>query len=61
MLRGMSEMHVGAIGFDAVVEVEDDDWERAVRKASGFSVRDLAPRRRGSRRRLIGEVARERA
>ena len=45
MLRGMSEMPVGAIGFDAVGEVEDDDWERAVEKARGFSVRDLASAR----------------
>ena len=42
MLRGMSETHVGAIGLDVVVEVEDDDRERVVRKAGGVSVRDLA-------------------
>ena len=30
MLRRMSEMPVGTIGFEAIGEVEDDDWEQAV-------------------------------
>ena len=30
MLRRMENMPAGTIGFEAVGEVEDDDWERAV-------------------------------
>jgi hypothetical protein len=30
MLRRMDEMPAGTIGFEAVGEVEDDDWEQAV-------------------------------
>jgi hypothetical protein len=30
MLKRMSEMPAGAMGFEAVGEVEDDDWEHAV-------------------------------
>lgn len=30
MLRHMSEMPAGTIGFEAVGEVEDDDWEKTV-------------------------------
>jgi hypothetical protein len=30
MLRQMTDMPVGTIGFEAVGEVEDDDWEDAV-------------------------------
>ena len=30
MLRRMQEMPAGTLGFEAVGEVEDDDWERAV-------------------------------
>ena len=30
MLRRMSDMPVGTIGFEAVGEVDDDDWERSV-------------------------------
>ena len=30
MLRRMEEMPAGTIGFEAVGEVEDDDWEKAV-------------------------------
>jgi hypothetical protein len=30
MLRQMSHMPAGTIGFEAVGEVEDDDWEHAV-------------------------------
>lgn len=30
MLRRMTDMPLGTIGFEAVGEVEDDDWEEAV-------------------------------
>ena len=30
MLRRIDDMPVGTVGFEAVGEVEDDDWERAV-------------------------------
>ena len=30
MLRPVSDMPIGTIGFEAVGEVEDDDWEHAV-------------------------------
>jgi hypothetical protein len=30
MLRQMDDMPTGTVGFEAVGEVEDDDWERAV-------------------------------
>jgi SpoIIAA-like len=30
MLRRMTDMPAGTIGFEAVGEVEDDDWEEAV-------------------------------
>src|SRR5436305_5377844 len=30
MLRQMNDMPAGTIGFEAVGEVEDDDWEKAV-------------------------------
>ena len=30
MLRLMRDMPVGTIGFEAIGEVEDDDWERSV-------------------------------
>src|SRR4051794_29010330 len=30
MLRQMNDMPAGTIGFEAVGEVEDDDWERTV-------------------------------
>jgi hypothetical protein len=30
MLRRMSDMPAGTIGFEAIGEVEDDDWEEAV-------------------------------
>ena len=30
MLRRMTDMPAGTIGFEAVGEVEDDDWERTV-------------------------------
>ncbi len=30
MLRRINDMPVGTIGFEAIGEVEDDDWERSV-------------------------------
>jgi len=30
MLRAITDMPAGTIGFDAIGEVEDDDWEHAV-------------------------------
>lgn len=30
MLRRMTDMPLGTIGFEAIGEVEDDDWEEAV-------------------------------
>jgi hypothetical protein len=30
MLRRITEMPAGTIGFEAIGEVEDDDWEKAV-------------------------------
>lgn len=30
MLRRMTDMPAGTIGFEAIGEVEDDDWEQAV-------------------------------
>jgi hypothetical protein len=47
MLRPMTDMPPGTIGFEAVGEVEDDDWERAVEPvlrheiAAGHKVRLL--------------------
>lgn len=56
MLRRMSDMPAGTIGFEAVGEVEDDDWEETVEPvlrqeiAAGRDVRLLY---------LIGTAARE--
>jgi hypothetical protein len=56
MLRRMTDMPVGTIGFEAVGEVEDDDWEETVEPvlrqeiAEGRGVRLLY---------LIGTAARE--
>ena len=47
MLRQMNDMPAGTIGFEAVGEVEDDDWEEAVEPllrremADGHSLRLL--------------------
>ena len=43
MLRRMTDMPAGTIGFEAIGEVEDDDWEDAGR--TGAATRD----RRGAR------------
>ena len=56
MLRRMKEMPPGTIGFEAIGEVEDDDWEEAVEPvlrremASGQKIRLLY---------LVGPEARE--
>ena len=56
MLRPISDMPAGTIGFEAVGEVEDDDWEKAVEPvlrremAEGHKVRLLY---------LLGAEARE--
>lgn len=56
MLRRMTDMQAGTIGFEAVGEVEDDDWEETVEPvlrqeiAAGRNVRLLY---------LIGTGARE--
>ena len=56
MLRRITDMPAGTIGFEAVGEVEDDDWEEAVEPllrqeiAAGRNVRLLY---------LIGTAARE--
>ena len=45
MLRRIADMPAGTIGFEAIGEVEDDDWEEAVEPvlrdeiASGQKVR----------------------
>src|SRR4051812_46497298 len=50
MLRQMKDMPVGTIGFEAIGEVEDDDWEGAVEPllrgeiAAGGKVRLLSLR-----------------
>ena len=57
MLRRMTDMPAGTIGFEAIGEVEDDDWERAVEPvlrdemADGRKIRLLY---------LLGPEARER-
>lgn len=33
MIRAISDMPIGTLGFEAVGEVEDDDWERTVEPA----------------------------
>jgi hypothetical protein len=56
MLRRMTDMPAGTIGFEAIGEVEDDDWEEAVEPvlrrevADGHKVRLLY---------LLGAQARE--
>jgi hypothetical protein len=59
MLRRMTDMPLGTIGFEAVGEVEDDDWEEAVEPvlrremAEGRQVRLLyllGPEARGAER-----------
>ena len=57
MLRRTKDMPTGRIAFEAIGEVEDDDWEQTVEPvlrdemAAGQKIRALAPVGRGSRRR----------
>ena len=43
MLRRMSDMPAGTIGFEAVGEVEDDDWEQAVEPVLRREIADGRP------------------
>ena len=43
MLRRMSDMPVGTIGFEAVGEVEDDDWEETVEPVLRREIADGRP------------------
>ena len=56
MLRRMSDMPVGTIGFEAVGEVEDDDWERSVEP---LLRREIADGRKVRLLYLIGAEARD--
>ncbi len=56
MLRGISDMPVGTVGFEAVGEVEDDDWEEAVEPVLR---REIAEGRNVRLLYLIGSEARE--
>jgi SpoIIAA-like len=56
MLRGISDMPAGTIGFEAVGEVEDDDWEKAVEPVLR---REIAEGRNVRLLYLIGSEARE--
>ena len=56
MLRAISDMPVGTIGFEAVGEVEDDDWEDAVEPVLR---REIAEGRNVRLLYLIGSEARE--
>jgi len=40
MLRRLHDMPVGTIGFEAVGEVEDDDWEHAVEPVLRHEIAD---------------------
>ena len=40
MLRRMTDMPAGTIGFEAIGEVEDDDWERAVEPVLRHEIAD---------------------
>ena len=56
MLRRMSDMPAGTIGFEAVGEVEDDDWEQAVEPVLRREIADGRPVRLLY---LLGPEARE--
>jgi hypothetical protein len=56
MLRRMENMPAGTIGFEAVGEVEDDDWEEAVEPVLR---QEIAEGRDGRLLYLIGTGARE--
>src|SRR5437588_7861550 len=40
MLRPISDMPAGTIGFEAIGEVEDDDWERVVEPVLRHEIAD---------------------
>ena len=40
MLRSMHDMPVGTLGFEAIGDVDDDDWERTVEPALRARVAD---------------------
>jgi SpoIIAA-like len=56
MLRRITEMPAGTIGFEAIGEVEDDDWERAVEP---LLRREIADGRKVRLLYLFGPEARE--
>jgi hypothetical protein len=56
MLRRIDDMPAGTVGFEAVGEVEDDDWERAVEPTLR---REIADGRKLRLLYVIGPRARE--
>jgi hypothetical protein len=56
MLRRMKDMPAGTIGFEAIGEVEDDDWEEAVEP---FLRREMASGQKVRLLYLFGPKARE--
>jgi hypothetical protein len=56
MLRAMTDMPPGTIGFEAVGEVEDDDWEEAVEPVLR---REIAEGRKVRLLYLLGPEARD--
>jgi hypothetical protein len=56
MLRHIDDMPAGTIGFEAVGEVEDDDWERAVEPVLR---REIADGRKVRLLYLLGAEARD--
>src|SRR3954452_13146804 len=56
MLRSISDMPAGTIGFEAIGETEDDDWERAVEP---ILRREIAEGRKVRLLYLLGPAARE--
>jgi stage II sporulation SpoAA-like protein len=56
MLRQMTDMPAGTIGFEAIGEVEDDDWEHAVEPVLR---REIADGRKVRLLYLLGPESRE--
>jgi hypothetical protein len=56
MLRSISDMPAGTIGFEAIGEVEDDDWEEAVEPVLR---REIADGRKVRLLYLLGPEARD--
>jgi len=56
MLRSISDMPAGTIGFEAIGEVEDDDWEKAVEPVLR---REIADGRKVRLLYLLGPEARD--